>query len=121
VSEDSTAAASAAPESDHDVAKTAAAWATWQQIHETSTPPAQLSDQPAAPSVETNQEVRTESEAPDAASIEKEALAAAAAAAGGGSESSNASSDSNIASIVEGVLAELRPKLVEEIAKKLKK
>jgi CheY-like chemotaxis protein len=104
------------PEADQDVAKTAAAWASWHQVHETI-PEQKVA---TASSAEKDPEIPQGSDAASASSVEKEALAAAAAAAAG-SDSSVSSSDTAIASIVEGVLAELRPKLVEEIAKKLKK
>jgi hypothetical protein len=55
-----------------------------------------------------------------AASIESESAALAAAAAGD-SSSSSASADSTLSSIVDNMLAELKPKLMAELAKKLEK
>ncbi len=72
----------------------------WRQIHSTSAPAARVDVVEAAKQAE---------ETP-------KAMAAAAAAADGGAADSSA-----IASIVDSVLADLRPRIVEEIAKKLAK
>jgi hypothetical protein len=80
-------------ERDQLATTTEAAWASWRRIRETNTP-ADSSDA-AAMAV--------------AAGAEKSPEEAAAAFA----------SDPAIASIVDSVLADLRPKIVEEIAKKL--
>lgn len=56
---------------------------------------------------------------PQAASAEPAAMAAAAAAESAPATGLSAADPKAIASIVDSVLAELRPKIVEEIAKKL--
>ena len=86
--------------------KTKAAWSNWHQIRSGSTPAGAVSDAIQA--------------AKDAAAQAEEApKAMAAAAAGDGSAATSDSSD--IANIVDSVLADLRPKIVEEIARKLGK
>jgi hypothetical protein len=86
--------------------KTNAAWSNWHQIRSGSTPAGAASDPVQA--------------AKDAeAQAEEAPRAMAAAAAGDGSAASSDASD--IANIVDSVLADLRPKIVEEIAKKLGK
>jgi CheY-like chemotaxis protein len=83
-------------------ATTAAAWANWRQTRE-STGPESAPEENASP----------------------QDLAAKAVAAGAESHSedvpSDAGSDPAIASIVDSVLADLRPKIVEEISRKLGK
>jgi hypothetical protein len=88
-------------------ATTAAAWASWRKIRETGSPkPAQA--------VESTKE---ENEPEDSA-----AMAVAAGAEGKPEEvNTNLDSDPEIASIVDSVLADMRPKIVEEIARKLGK
>ena len=121
----SEAAPAAKPsEPDQEVAKTAAAWASWQQVHETVTATQGADEPSAAANLQQDQAQQVQDEAAKAAAqVEKEVLAAAAAAAAGASSDGSAqpANDTAIASIVEGVLAELKPRLVEEIAKKLKK
>ena len=90
--------------------ETAAAWASWRKIRETggskSAPPVEASVKPAEESV-------------------PEDRAAMAVAAGAESKpeevASSFDSDPEIASIVDSVLADMRPKIVEEIARKLGK
>jgi hypothetical protein len=88
-------------------ANTAAAWASWRKIRETgSSKSAQALDS----SKETD-------EPEDSA-----AMAVAAGAEGKPEEvNTNLDSDPEIASIVDSVLADMRPKIVEEIARKLGK
>jgi hypothetical protein len=109
-------AAEAAPEPKFDsetVKNTAAAWATWRQVHDSS-----QSNQVAEP--QPKEIDQPESAPPEAAAravaagaeqISQEALAAAAADG----------DQSNVASIVDSVLADLRPKLMEEINRKMSK
>ena len=87
---------------------TAAAWASWRQIR---------SDEPKSsqPSKARNEEEDDES-APPAAQA---AMAVAAGAEKHPEECASASDPRAIASIVDSVLAELRPKIVEEISRKL--
>jgi len=98
-----------------DTATRAAAWENWKHIRDTvmgST--ADLGDVAAAALSNTSQ---------DEPSTKPEAMAAAASAgsaASTGSASSLSEGDA-IANIVDSVLAELKPKLMEEIAKKMKK
>ena len=79
----------------------------WHQIH---TAPASAA---ASSDVETAKQERVVEEAPKAM--------AASASAEGGTGSVSATDASTIASIVDSVMADLRPKIVEEIAKKLAK
>jgi CheY-like chemotaxis protein len=79
----------------------------WHQIHTTPASAAASSD------VETAKQEHGVEEAPKAM--------AAAASAEGGTGSISATDASTIASIVDSVMADLRPKIVEEIAKKLAK
>jgi CheY-like chemotaxis protein len=84
-------------------ATTAAAWASWRRIRETDGKSA-------------------EKESGDASDREEAAMAVAAGAEKAPEEASADSELSpEIASIVDSVLADLRPKIVEEISRKLKK
>ena len=104
-----------APEPRHDsetVKNTAAAWATWRQVHDSSqsnqvaaAQPHQIDQPESAP------ETAARAVAAGAEQISQEALAAAAADG----------DQSNVASIVDSVLADLRPKLMEEINRKMSK
>ena len=89
-------------------ANTAAAWASWRRIRETG------SKSPDAASTR---------EAEDTPSNHDSAAMAVAVGAESSPEDVNASLDSDpeIASIVDSVLADMRPKIVEEIARKLGK
>jgi guanyl-specific ribonuclease Sa len=91
-------------------ATTAAAWATWRQIRDT--------DSSANQSDRAKEFAAHES---SAAQVESAAMAAAAGAEQGADTSSTELPDEakNIANIVESVMAELRPKIVAEISKKL--
>ena len=90
--------------------ETAAAWASWRKIRESggskSAPPAEASAKAAEESI-------------------PEDRAAMAVAAGAESKPEEVAgsfdSDPEIASIVDSVLADMRPKIVEEIARKLGK
>ncbi len=84
---------------------TAAAWASWRKIRETG---GAHSTHAAGPS----QEKATDDDA---------AMAVAAGAENAPEEASETESDPAIASIVDSVLADLRPKIVEEISRKLGK
>jgi CheY-like chemotaxis protein len=104
------APAASAPAADSETtpereAELAAAWAHWKQIRESISSPqfaSQIADVAAAEVREAREEAPVPAE-PEAASALPEADA------------------SSIASIVDSVLADLRPKLVAEIAKKLSK
>jgi len=88
-------------------AELAAAWANWKQLRDSVTTPqftTQLADVAAA-SLENN---HAEPPSPQAASS-------------AGPSNGNTEEVGAIASIVDSVLAELKPKLMEEIAKKMKK
>jgi twitching motility two-component system response regulator PilH len=89
--------------------ETAAAWATWRKIRETGGPK-------SAQSSETSEKESAESLPRDRA-----AMAVAAGAEGKPEEATNFDADPEIASIVDSVLADMRPKIVEEIARKLGK
>jgi CheY-like chemotaxis protein len=103
--------ASSGPKLDTEAVKTtAAAWASWRQIRDTS-----KSDE--QPQTQTPPFASTESSPSDTA-----ALAAAAGAGQALQETASASPTENpadVASIVESVLAGLRPKLMEEITRKM--
>jgi len=88
---------------------TAAAWASWRQIRESGpTPTASAEPSP--------KEVEHAGASNDAA-----AMAAAAGAEKHRDDSSPASDSEGIASIVDSVLADLRPKIFEEISRKMGK
>ena len=89
--------------------ETAAAWASWRKIRETG-------DAKSARAEEYSKESE-ESSAP------KDAAMAVAVGAEHNPEEAKASpeSDPEISSIVDSVLADLRPKIVEEISRKLGK
>jgi CheY-like chemotaxis protein len=89
--------------------ETAAAWATWRKIRETGGPKsAQSSD-------------TSEKESEETLPRDRAAMAVAAGAEGKPEEATNFDADPEIASIVDSVLADMRPKIVEEIARKLGK
>jgi CheY-like chemotaxis protein len=87
--------------------ETAAAWASWRKIRETG------SATPAQPG--------SSSEKSDESSPKDAAAMAVAAGAEHSPEDTSLDSDPEIASIVDSVLADMRPKIVEEIARKLGK
>lgn len=94
---------------------------TWHQIRKTPTGAAantnlvETAKQEAA-----NQAATNHGSANQSSEDAPKAMAAAASAEGSSSNSFAAATDSNaIASIVDSVMADLRPKIVEEIAKKL--
>jgi CheY-like chemotaxis protein len=94
-------------------ATTAAAWASWRQIRETA-------DSGASESPERAKDFEVEN--PPAAERESAAMAVAAGAEKSPEEDSAADSSDeakNIASLVDSMMAELRPKIVAEISKKL--
>lgn len=97
-------------------ANTAAAWASWRRIRESPVP----ESQPAESSAQESEEIASGPQ--DAA-----AMAVAAGAEKSPEESSAASDDAResdtdgIANIVDSVLAEMRPKIYEEISRKMKK
>ena len=89
---------------DSDIsANTAAAWASWRKIRDTG-------------SIRTRE---TEDDGPELA--DDAAKAVAAGAEGNAEEVASLDSDPEIANIVDSVLADMRPRIVEEIAKKLGK
>ena len=93
--------AAATPNKESDIAKTtAAAWASWRRIRESADPASSATSSP---------------DAEDSSSAVAEAAMAVAAGAEKAPEESP-----EIESIVDSVLADLRPKIVEEISKKLK-
>jgi CheY-like chemotaxis protein len=87
-------------------ATTAAAWASWRRVRETADPrdPAQ-----------------SKNKAEEKAPTEEAAMAVAAGAEKSPEDVPAASESPEIASIVDSVLADLRPKIVEEITRKLGK
>ncbi|MFZ0759982.1 MAG: hypothetical protein WAM69_08545, partial [Candidatus Sulfotelmatobacter sp.] len=89
---------------------TAAAWASWQQVRDTGA------------GGEVKEPRRGESDVPEAARVESAAMAVAAGAEKIMQEASVATPSgdtNNVASIVDSVLADLRPKLMEEISRKI--
>jgi hypothetical protein len=96
-------------------AELAAAWQNWKQIRESfvsAQPPAPIAEAPVAEPMPVQEEATAPSKpAEDEVESETEEVEMA---------SSEAPAESTaIASIVDTMLAELRPKLVEEIAKKM--
>ena len=89
--------------------ETAAAWASWRKIRETG---GSKASNPAEASVK---------EAEDSIPEDRAAMAVAAGAESKPEEVTSLDSDPEIASIVDSVLADMRPKIVEEIARKLGK
>jgi twitching motility two-component system response regulator PilH len=90
----------------------AAAWASWKQVRDSVASPqfaSQLADVAAAGLTDAPASPSATSETPAQPEMTSEAAAGAQEESG------------NIASIVDSVLAELKPKLMEEIAKKIKK
>ena len=105
------------PKFDSETVKnTAAAWATWRQVHDSG----QGNEVAETQAKEKEKEVdQPESAPPDTA-----ARAVAAGAEQLLQEAAAATPDgeqSNVASIVDSVLADLRPKLMEEINRKMSK
>ena len=95
-------------------ATTAAAWASWRNIRESGDP---KSKAPESKSSKKQEEVEESNSPRDTA-----AMAVAAGAEKSPEEVPAADDDSGaIASIVDSVLADMRPKIVEEIARKMKK
>src|SRR4029077_2283044 len=94
----------------------AAAWRNWKQIRETlveSQPTSEVAEAPAVEATsQTQEEVASPAPSGPAQAAAAEAVAEVEAAASEVAEESTA-----IASIVDTMLAELRPKLVAEIAK----
>jgi hypothetical protein len=93
-------------------ASTAAAWASWRQIRETAQP---------APAAEGR--IPSDDEFGSSSVSASAAMAAAAGAerAPDGTPGADSDDPAAIASIVDSVLADLRPKIVEEISRKLGK
>jgi hypothetical protein len=90
-------------------ANTAAAWANWRRIRETDPKAAAPSGAP-------------EKDEPVASAPQDAAMAVAAGAEKAPEEARAVESDpDDIASIVDSVLADLRPKIVEEISRKMGK
>ena len=88
--------------------ETAAAWASWRKIRETGGP------KPAQP--------ETSAKESEDVPQDRAAMAVAAGAESNPEEATGSlDSDPEIASIVDSVLADMRPKIVEEIARKLGK
>ena len=96
------------------VATTAAAWASWRQIRDTGSPSGNSAQS-------TSDEQQHEGDEP-AHSTELAAMAVAAGAESSPEQiAAAAESDPAIASIVDSMLADLRPKIVEEVSRKLGK
>jgi hypothetical protein len=89
-------------------ATTAAAWASWRRIRETGDP---------------KDEAHSTNQAEEKAAFpsDEAAMAVAAGAENAPEDVPAASESPEIASIVDSVLADLRPKIVEEITRKLRK
>ena len=85
---------------------TAAAWASWRKIRETG------NSNPAADAAE---------ECEESSSCKDSAMAVAVGAEHSPEDAKSLDSDPEIARIVDSVLADMRPKIVEEIARKLGK
>jgi CheY-like chemotaxis protein len=107
--------ASAAPEQRQNESELAAAWAQWKQIRESVVGP-QLATQIADATASQIKKAEETAEVATQPQVAAEPQAAAEPSAG-----SPPSNPTAIANIVDSVLAELKPKLVEEIARKLGK
>ena len=98
---------------------TAAAWASWRQIRESSAPG---SGTPSGTSTTaSSQGTQEKSEASPTPHDTAMAVAAGAETAPEGSTSESESDSEGIANIVDSVLADLRPKIFEEISRKMGK
>ena len=102
-----------AQKKDSELAATAAAWASWRQIRET-----------AGSGTSENAERAKDFEVENPPAAERESAAMAVAAGAEKSPEEGPAADftdeaKNIASLVDSVMAELRPKIVAEISKKL--
>ena len=112
---DSAAVASVAEATPEREAELAAAWQNWKHIRESfvsAQPPAPVAEAQVAEPVSTQEEATAPSK-PAEAEVESETEEVEMASSDAPAESTA------IASIVDTMLAELRPKLVEEIAKKM--
>ncbi len=106
-------------------AELAAAWANWRQIRE-SIVESQLTSQIADAAAAELKEIQREELSPamsepavsEPAVSQKEEVAAEPAS--DGSSSASSADSTAISAIVDSVLAELKPKLIEEIAKKMR-
>ena len=103
------------PETDVAETTTAAAWATWRRIRESGDSTGQ--SHAAQGNGGTDQSGASAPSQAEAAT----AMAAAAGAEGPAQDAAQDSDSPEIASIVDSVLADLRPKIVAEISKKLGK
>ena len=96
------------------VATTAAAWANWRQIRDTSSP--------SGDSAQSTSDEQQHEDDELTHSTESAAMAVAAGAESSPEQIAAASeSDPAIATIVDSMLADLRPKIVEEVSRKLGK
>jgi hypothetical protein len=112
-SDDSSTQETAQKQDSELAATTAAAWASWRQIRETADPGNGENSARAKDFAVEN---------PPAEERDSAAMAAAAGAEKSPEEASAADSAAeamNIASLVDSVMAEMRPKIVAEISKKL--
>ncbi len=101
------------PKPDSETVKnTAAAWESWRQVHDTSHENEVAKTQPKE--LDLPESAAAETAARAVAAGAEQALREAAAAAPEGDQN-------NVASIVDSVLADLRPKLMEEINRKMSK
>ena len=109
---------------DTEVVKSAAAaWATWRQIRDTSKSEegARAESAEAPPGESRDLETASAANAMSAAAGAEQTAAEAASTPANGSGSDANSDSSDIAGIVDSVLADLRPKLMQEIARKMGK
>jgi CheY-like chemotaxis protein len=99
---------------------TAAAWASWRRIRDTGDKPGSSKD---APSKDGSSKDASSKESKAEAPSLDDAKAAMAVAAGAekAPEEAAAGEDSEVSAIVDSVLAEMRPRIVEEISRKLGK
>jgi hypothetical protein len=96
------------PSHDSDIAvTTAAAWASWRQIRESSGSPKSISEKEAA--------------AVAASPAQDAAMAVAAGAEKHIEDAASAQPNDEVASIVDSVLADLRPRIFAEISRKMGK
>jgi hypothetical protein len=96
-------------------ATTAAAWASWRQIRESGTP------ESGALMIASSETAQHKSEESSSALPGSAAMAVAAGAETAPDDSISESDSEGIANIVDSVLADLRPKIFEEISRKMGK
>ncbi len=111
---------SEAPQPDFERVKTtAAAWASWRQIRDNSAPVDSPSHESQPAEFAESQPTSAEARAPETAAAVAAGAEQILQAVAGADPTSESRNSSDVASIVDSVLADLRPKLMEEISRKM--